>query len=113
MCSGYPNNLGDQTVAKCGSWLDDYGEDPRELDEPEQIELILFDAINFNNIGLSMLTIFQTMLLSGWTPHMYNFMDATSAVGSAIFFILVVVLGNFIAMNLVLAQIMFSFVEED
>ena len=44
---------------------------------------------------------------------MYNYMDATSAAGSAIFFILVVVLGSFIAMNLVLAQIMFSFLEED
>ena len=53
------------------------------------------------------------MLMSGWTPQMYNYMDATSAAGSAIFFILVVVLGSFIAMNLVLAQIMFSFIEED
>ena len=44
---------------------------------------------------------------------MYNYMDATSAAGTAIFFILVVVLGSFIAMNLVLAQIMFSFLEED
>ena len=34
---------------------------------------------------------------------MYNYMDATNGVGSAIFFILVVILGNFIAMNLVLA----------
>lgn len=43
------------------------------------------------------------MLMSGWTPQMYNYMDSTNSAGSAIFFILVVVLGNFIAMNLVLA----------
>lgn len=60
-----------------------------------------------------MLTIFETMTLDGWSIHMYIYQDSTSSVGAALFFIFVVVLGSFISMNLVLAQIMHSFLEED
>ena len=34
-------------------------------------EGILYDTINFNNIGLSMLTIFESLTLDGWSVHMY------------------------------------------
>ena len=44
---------------------------------------------------------------------MYNYQDSTSSVGAGLFFTSVVVLGSFISLNLVLAQIMYSFLEED
>ena len=44
---------------------------------------------------------------------MYNYQDSTNSVGAAFFFIFVVVFGSFIAMNLVLAHIMHSFIQED
>ena len=112
-CRGYPNNLGDETVAKCGNIMRDYGLDPREYDNTKDIEDILYDAINFNNMGLSMLTIFESLTLDGWSIHMYIYQDSTSSTGAAIFFIFVVLLGSFIAMNLVLAEIMHSFLNED
>ena len=34
-CKGYPNYLGGNTVAKCGSIFDVYGLDPREYDDPD------------------------------------------------------------------------------
>ena len=62
---------------------------------------------------MSSLAIFQTITLEGWTQHMYNYQDATNSVGAACFFTFVVVLGSFITMNLVLAQIIHSFLQED
>ena len=70
-CRNYPNFLGDETVAKCGNLLRDYELDPREYDYPMDNEGILYDTINFNNIGLSMLTIFESLTLDGWSVHMY------------------------------------------
>ena len=40
---------------------------------------------------------------------MYNYMDCNSGPVSIIFFVLVVIIGNFLLLNLVLAQIMESF----
>lgn len=57
-CSGYPNYLGDDKIAKCGSILDEYGLDPVDYDGVDENPLILFDTINFNNIMMSGLTIF-------------------------------------------------------
>ena len=45
-------------MAKCGSIFDVYGLDPREYDDPDQSELLLYETINFNHIGMSMLMIF-------------------------------------------------------
>lgn len=112
-CNGYPNNLGEDTFSRCGSILSEYGLDPRVYDDVYDNELILFDTINFNNIFMSGLIIFQTMTLEGWTSQMYNYQDATSGLGSAMFFTCVVILGSFISMNLVLAQMMYSFLQED
>ena len=53
------------------------------------------------------------MTLDGWTAHMYNYQDSSSEIGAALFFTFVVVLGSFISMNLVLAQIIHSFLDED
>ena len=50
MCSGYPNYLGDDAVAKCGSVYDVYGLDSREIDNTQDMELIVLDTFNFNNI---------------------------------------------------------------
>lgn len=76
-------------------------------------EHILFDLINFNNLGKSLLSVFQVISLENWTDGMmYNFMDADNTYISALFFVLLVMFGSFFLMNLVLAQIIESYSEK-
>jgi hypothetical protein len=70
MCSGYPNNLGPNVVAKCGDVYRDYGLDPQEFDGALENQMINFDITNFNNIGAASITIFQIMTLEGWSTLM-------------------------------------------
>lgn len=58
MCSGYPNYLGNDVVAKCGDVYRDYGYDPIEYDNVYNNEMINFDITNFNSVMASWLTIF-------------------------------------------------------
>ena len=112
MCSAYPNYLGNDVVAKCGDVYIDYELDPVEVDKTRDIEMIDYDLNNFNNVMNAGLTIFQIVTLEGWAKLLYNYMDSSGSFTAIIFFILVVILGSFISLNLVLAQIMHSFIEE-
>ena len=61
----------------------------------------------------AMLTIFQVLSLENWTDGMmYNYMDSNNTYIAAVYFILLVIFGAFFIMNLVLAQIIESFDEE-
>ena len=111
MCSHAPNNLGLDSVAKCGDVYKDYGLDPVEYDKAYSIEMINFDITNFNNVLNASLTIFQTITLEGWSQLMYNYQDSVSYVTSTIFFSLMILIGAFISLNLVLAMIMHSYIE--
>jgi hypothetical protein len=80
------------------------------IDDVTQNEGILFDIVNFNNIGNAALTIFQILSMENWTDGMmYNFMDAANTYVAAIYFVSLVLFGSFFIMNLVLAQIIESF----
>ena len=67
MCSGYPNFLGENTVAKCGDIYRDYGLNPIEYDNVYNREMINYDITNFNSVLASSLTIFQVITLEGWS----------------------------------------------
>lgn len=99
--------LGEGVVHKCGQLLT-YGI-PVENDNPQDQELISFDIVNFNNVYMSLLLIFQSLTLEGWVLLMYNFMDSNDYWISVIYFCFMVIFGSFFAMQLVLAQIMDSF----
>ena len=58
-----------------------------------------FGITSFDNIFWAWLTIFQCVTLEGWTPIMYNTMDATTGY-SLIYFILMIGLGAFFLVNL-------------
>ena len=55
----------------------------------------------------------QVVTLEGWSVLMYNYQDAVSYVTSSLFFLMVVILGAFVTVNLVLASIMHSFLEQE
>lgn len=57
---------------------------------------------NFDNFGLSMLTVFQCITLEGWTDVMYSIQDAMGSSWQWIYFVSMVILGAFFVMNLIL-----------
>ena len=58
MCSGKPNYLGTDTVAKCGDVYRDYGMDPVVYDGVHDNEMVNYDITNFNSVLNASLTIF-------------------------------------------------------
>lgn len=68
--------------------------------------------MGFDEIGQGMTTIFQVLTLEGWSDLTYNYSDANDPVISVIFFVGIVTMGAFFAMNLVLGQVMESFYEQ-
>ena len=69
-----------------------------EFDNPE------FDLVSFDSFAMSSLTIFTMLTLEGWTDVMYSVQDGFSPY-SWCFFVLLVVVGSFIGLNLFLAVI--------
>lgn len=74
-------------------------------------EYYQYGLVGFDNIFMSLLTIFQVITLEGWTPIMYNLMDTNLAFLVAAFFTMMVVVGSFFLLNMILAVIMGSFTE--
>lgn len=58
---------------------------------------------SFDNILLSMLNIFQIITLEGWTDMMYIVRDTERSYIYDIFFLMCVVLGSFVILNLMVA----------
>ncbi|XP_072402636.1 muscle calcium channel subunit alpha-1 isoform X6 [Diabrotica undecimpunctata] len=67
---------------------------------------------NFDNFGLSMLTVFQCITLEGWTDVLYNIQDALGRTWQWIYFVSMVILGAFFVMNLILGVLSGEFSKE-
>ncbi|KAL9888468.1 muscle calcium channel subunit alpha-1 isoform X1 [Glossina fuscipes] len=67
---------------------------------------------NFNNFGLSMLTVFQCITLEGWTDVLYDIQDAMGSSWQWIYFVSMVILGAFFVMNLILGVLSGEFSKE-
>lgn len=57
----------------------------------------------FDNVLLSMMNIFEAITLEGWTDMMYTVRDTEETLVYDIFFLMCVIVGNFIILNLVVA----------
>jgi len=71
-----------------------------------------YGITNFDNFGLSMLTVFQCVTNEGWTTVMYNINDAIGNSWPWMYFISLVILGSFFVMNLVLGVLSGEFSKE-
>nr|Q25452.1 RecName: Full=Muscle calcium channel subunit alpha-1; AltName: Full=MDL-alpha-1 [Musca domestica]CAA83514.1 voltage dependent calcium channel alpha1 subunit [Musca domestica] len=67
---------------------------------------------NFDNFGLSMLTVFQCITLEGWTDVLYSIQDAMGSSWEWIYFVSMVILGAFFVMNLILGVLSGEFSKE-
>jgi hypothetical protein len=74
---------------------------------------VFYGMQSFNNLVISLSTIFQSLTLEGWVFNMYNMMDAGQEISAPIYFLLIVIFGSFFLMNLILAAIMDSFSKVD
>ena len=61
------------------------------------------DTYAFDNVLLSMMNIFEAITLEGWTDMMYTVRRAEETLVYDIFFLMCVIVGNFIILNLVVA----------
>lgn len=68
-------------------------------------------VLSFDNILYAFLNIFMAITLEGWSEQMYAVMDVDSSGGSlaVIFYIILILFGSFIMINLTLAVIMSKF----
>lgn len=71
-----------------------------------------FGIINFDNIGLAMLTVFQCITMEGWTTVLYKIDDAEGSVWPYFYFISLIIIGSFFVMNLVLGVLSGEFSKE-
>nr|XP_049465999.1 muscle calcium channel subunit alpha-1-like isoform X6 [Anopheles coluzzii] len=71
-----------------------------------------FGITNFDNFGLSMLTVFQCVTLEGWTDMLYYIEDAMGSSWQWVYFISMVILGAFFVMNLILGVLSGEFSKE-
>lgn len=111
MCEKYLEHSDSPKTYKCGAPKD--FNLPVATDNLKTDALVFYDIINFDNYGRALLSIFVAITLEGWVLMMYNYMDANSNMFSVAFFVLVVFFGAFLALNLVLAQIMESFYDQE
>jgi len=78
-------------------------------------------AMNFDNVGNAMLTLFEVASLELWLDVMYSAMDVPSALGDqpeqnesayfAIYFVFFVVFGSFLVMNLFVGAVVDNFTQ--
>lgn len=71
-----------------------------------------FGITNFDNIGYSMLTVFQCITLEGWTDIMYAISNVKGNTWPWIYFVTLVIFGNFFVMNLILGVLSGEFSKE-
>eukprot|EP00397_Hematodinium_sp_SG-2012_P000464 GEMP01000464.1.p1 GENE.GEMP01000464.1~~GEMP01000464.1.p1 ORF type:complete len:1850 (+),score=300.04 GEMP01000464.1:241-5790(+) len=82
----------------CDNWAED-------LNAPE----FNFGITHFDHFGGAFLTVFQSITLEGWVDVMYMLQDGHGSIFPAIYFLLVVFIGNFFLFNVALAIIWDSF----
>ena len=98
-------------LAICGNPWDKAQLDPFEIDDVINNEGLLFGIPGFDNVFQGFATIFQIVTMESWVYMMYSY-NATNEYGlSMIFFIMVIILGNFFIINLIIAQYVDKFTE--
>lgn len=82
-----------------------YGGQFNNYDEPKP-------RANFDSFGVAFLTVFQLLTMENWNSILYTTMQQSSWT-AAIYLISWIFIGNFVLLNLFLAILLDSFVEED
>ena len=76
------------------------------------IEDLFWGVPIFDNLGYSMLAIFQSLTLEGWVDILYTVADGFNFIVAGILFVLITLFGSFLIMNLTLAVIWMAYDDE-
>lgn len=68
-----------------------------------RISDLQYGEVNFDNIFLAFLTIFQCLTLEGWVSIMYNYQDSSGTYTAAIYFVSYVLVCSILFMNIIVA----------
>lgn len=97
-----PNNM------VCGN-IEDYPDIPTESEHFEQRAYINYGVTNFDNLGGSLLTVFQMITSETWYYQIMNLMDIDFPLIGAVYTFAIIIIGQFFLLNLILAVIIGSF----
>jgi Ion transport protein len=70
-----------------------------------------FGITNFDNIGTSLLTVFQIVTSDTWYQQICNLMDVDIPLIGAVYALSIIIVGMFFLMNLILAVIIYAFIK--
>ena len=115
MCPSVVTLDGSLLERTCGSNFDRFG-NPRFKDFPEPygfprmkngvfIEGLNWGFTNYDNFLSAFVTTFQVVSMEGWTDVMYQIIDAWAIVPAILVFVITIIFGGYIVLNLVLAVI--------
>lgn len=93
----------------CGSTLEYPHLVDAEIDNPWEDDVIDFNTNNFNNLLSTMVLIFESLTLEGWSTHLKYLVDSGQLILASTFFFLIIAFGSYFMINLILAVIMSSF----
>jgi len=100
----------------CGSNFDAQGQPRFSAEkinvEGSYIEDLYWGVPVFDNLGVSMLAIFQSLTLEGWVDILYTVADGFNFIVAAILFVAMILFGAFLIMNLTLAVIWMAYDRE-
>jgi len=94
----------------CGN-PEDYSNYSASFENMDLRPYVNYGITNLDNIGRSLLTVFQIVTSDTWYGQMCNFMDADIPILGFLYCFLLIIVGQFFLMNLFLAVIVFSFVK--
>lgn len=122
-CPPFFDDFGALQNRTCGSNYDAFG-NPRfentlepyglpRMDSGVFIQGLNWGLTNYDSFWPAFVTTFQVVSMEGWTDVMYQVIDAWSVGPAVIIFVIIIVLGGYIVLNLVLAVITSSLDEMD
>ena len=79
------------------------------IDDPWEDAVIWHNTINFNNIFVAIVTIFEALTLEGWSIQMAFLIDAGESTIAIVYYLFLIAFGSYFILNLILAVIMGSF----
>ena len=94
----------------CGN-NDEYPQINIAQDNIINLNYINYGITNFDNLGTSLLSVFQIINSDTWYQQLINVQDVDIPIYGTIYCVLMIVIGQFFLMNLILAVIIFSFIK--
>ncbi|VDP75378.1 unnamed protein product [Echinostoma caproni] len=114
MCHDFKLDMSYAAVASRRAQLDAIaaGNITAPLSPPDRWTGPNYGITNFDNFGLSMLTVFQCVTMEGWTQVLYWVNDSQGMLYPWVYFISMIIIGSFFVMNLVLGVLSGEFSKE-